>query len=174
MDESDKDYEDELSKRSREYLVKLGLLVLINLHVCVNAARVTGPVSKITKLVGQPRVVYGYQNDHSDRHCQKDAIVDDTIHPVTELLAAAAEENAVANHVDELCTTEGTGNDPDCLVELGGIRFHILHLFEHIICFSDRLVTVDVVLKSGPSPKIVIKLALDLVRLGQVCRVGRH
>ena len=44
---------------------------------------------------------------------------------VTELLAAAAEENAVHNHVDELCTTEGTCNNPNYLVESGGIRFYI-------------------------------------------------
>ena len=92
----------------------------------------------------------------------------------TELLTADTEEDTVDNHVDDLCTTECTSNNPDCLVESGGIRFHILHLFKHIVCIIDRLFTVDFVLKSGPSPEIVIEFALDLVRLGQVGRVGWH
>ena len=70
-------------------------------------------------------MINGYHNNHSDCHHQKDAIVDDPKNSETELLTAAAEENAVQNHEDELCTTEAASNNPNCLVEVGGIRFYI-------------------------------------------------
>ena len=125
VDEGDKDYEDKLNKCSSVNLVKLGLLVVVNLHVCVNAALVVRPIFQRAKLLIQSGIIDGYHNNHSDGHGQKDAIVDDPMYSVTELLAAAAEENAVRNHVDELCTTEGTCNNPNYLVESGGIRFYI-------------------------------------------------
>ena len=129
MDQSDEDYEDKLSKCSSVDLIKLGLLVIINLHVLVNAILVVRPVSQRTKLFIEVGIVNCYHSNHSDRHHQKDAILDDPMNSVTKLFAAATEENTVHNHIDELCTTKGASNNPDCLVETSGVRFYILHIF---------------------------------------------
>ena len=174
MDDSDEDYQDKLNKHSSVHLVKLGLLVVINRHVFVDAAPVVGPVSQRAKLFGKSLIVDRNQNNHSDCHSQENAILDDAHYSVTELLAAATEHNTVHDHVDELYTTKGTSNNPNCLVESSGIRFGILHPHKDIVCIIDRVVTVNFVVESSTSPELEIKFAFDLVRLGQVCRVGRH